>query len=134
MVLLDSHAWFQWVTEPRLFLPAHLRTWLESAEILAISAVSPYEIALHAERGRVRLDLPLREWFAEAIAGSGIALLPLSPDIATRAAFLPPIHRDPWDRIIIATAQEYDALLVTKDETIPLYPGVKTVWKNPPMP
>ena len=129
MLILDTHAWFQWVVEPEL-LPTQIQNRLKASSLLAISAVSPYEIALHAERGRVQINLPLREWFDEAIAGSGIALLPITPDIAACAAALPPIHRDPWDRIIIATALEYDAMLLTKDETIPLYPQVKAGWKS----
>jgi PIN domain nuclease of toxin-antitoxin system len=131
MLILDTHAWFQWVVAPEL-LPDSVRSWLKASDLLAISAVSPYEIALHVERGRVQINMPLREWFGEAIAGFGIALLPITTDIAACAAALPSIHRDPWDRIIIATALNYDAMLLTKDDTIPLYPGVKVAWKNLP--
>ncbi|MCX7111182.1 MAG: type II toxin-antitoxin system VapC family toxin [Proteobacteria bacterium] len=129
MVILDTHAWFQWIVTPEL-LPERVQSWLKAADLLAISAISPYEIALHVERGRVQIHLPLRDWFAEAIAGSGIELLPVTPNIAASAAALPQIHRDPWDRIIIATALEYDVVLLTKDATIPLYPGVKAVWRH----
>ena len=129
MLILDTHAWFQWVVAPEL-LPTSVQNCLNTSDRLAISAVSPYEIALHVERRRVQINLPLREWFAEAIAGFSITLLPFTPDIAACAATLPPIHRDPWDRIIIATALEHDALLLTKDDIIPLNPGVKAVWKN----
>jgi PIN domain nuclease of toxin-antitoxin system len=48
------------------------------------------------------------------------------------ATVLPDIHKDPADRIIIATAQARGALLVTADETIQTYPNLITVWANPP--
>ena len=49
-------------------------------------------------------------------------------DIAARAVELPTIHRDPIDRILIATAIEHDAVLITRDLTIQAYPGVQTAW------
>jgi len=57
----------------------------------------------------------MREWFALALAGSDVELLPLTPEIAVRAVELPDIHRDPFDRIIIATALEMDTRLASVD-------------------
>ena len=131
MVILDTHAWFQWLVTPEV-LPTSLRAWLDASSSIAVSAASAYEIAQHVQRGRVQIQLPLQEWFDEALAGSGLELLPLTPPIAARAAFLPQIHRDPWDRLLIATALEHDAFLVTKDLVIPQYPDVKVIWNLTP--
>ena len=134
MVVLDTHVWFQWLAIPEV-LPRPLREWLESLEDrLGVSAISPYELALHFERGRLKVQLSPEEWFGQALEAQGIELLPLLPEIALRAAQLPQIHRDPWDRLIIATALEYDAPLVTRDQTIPQYPGVRVIWDSVPRP
>lgn len=133
MVVLDTHVWFQWSAIPEV-LPNPLREWLETLEDrLGVSAVSPYELALHFERGRLTVKLSPEEWFRQALEAQNIDLLPLSPKIALRAARLPQIHRDPWDRLIIATALEYDAPVVTRDPMIPRYPGIRAIWNEFPI-
>ena len=77
--------------------------------------MSCFELALAHHRGRLELPLPVREWFSLALAGSDVKLLPLTPAISARAVELPDIHRDPFDRIIIATALELDARLASVD-------------------
>lgn len=54
--------------------------------------------------------------------------LPLTGVIAARATLLPPIHKDPFDRLLIATAIEHQLTLLTPDQTIRQYPGLKTLW------
>ncbi len=70
----------------------------------------------------------LHTWFRAALVTADIELPHLTPDIAARAVELPTIHRDPIDRILIATAIEHDAILITRDLTIQAYPGVQTAW------
>jgi len=55
-------------------------------------------------------------------------LLPLTPSIAAKSAALPDIHRDPIDRVIVATAIEHGAELVSKDELVGRYPSVQVRW------
>ena len=66
-------------------------------------------------RGRIRLKCPVTEWFAGALEPAGVELLPLTPAIAARAVQLTPAHRDPFDRMIIATTLEYGAMLASVD-------------------
>ena len=54
--------------------------------------------------------------------------LPVTADIAAKAADLPEIHLDPFDRLIIATAMHHHAPIVTADTTIPSYPGIRVIW------
>lgn len=69
--------------------------------------------------------MPAHEWFQEALENSGIELIPLMPDIAARAVVLTDVHRDPFDRIIIATALVENALLASLDSKFCEYPELK---------
>lgn len=69
----------------------------------------------------------MNQWFQEALSPSGISLLPLTPAIASCAVNLSPIHRDPFDRIIIATAIEYQARLASIDGFFRQYPELATL-------
>ena len=134
MIVLDTHAWIRWL-HPELgqTLPPELRVWLEeSAEPLAVSVISCLEVAQLVKKGALSLPVPLPQWYRCALVGSDITCLPLSPELLYASTRLPDIHRDPADRIIIATAQSYDAVLVTRDETIVRYPGLRTLWQMLP--
>jgi PIN domain nuclease of toxin-antitoxin system len=104
----------------------------ESAESLAVSVISCLEVAQLVKKGILSLPVPLPQWYRCALDGSDIACLPLSPELLYASTRLPDIHRDPADRIIIATAQTYDALLVTRDDTIVRYPALRTLWHTRP--
>lgn len=98
-----------------------------SPEPVALASLSCLEVALLPRRGRIAIPMPIDEFFIKAIDESGLVLLPLTR-IAARAAYLPNVHRDPIDRVIIATAQEHDADLVTRDGLIARYPDVRVRW------
>lgn len=85
---------------------------------------------LAREEGRIALPVSIEEFFTKAIDQAGLVLLPLTPLIAARSAALPDLHRDPIDRVIIATAMEHDAELVSKDELVSRYPGVRVRWDS----
>lgn len=130
MILLDTHAWVRWLhPEISRKLPSELRAWLEASdEPFAISVISALEVAQLVKKGILELPLALPDWFDAALAESDIQCLPLTPQLLHASTVLPDIHKDPVDRIIIATAQERGAQLVTADETIQKYPNVRTVW------
>lgn len=65
--------------------------------------------------------MPVEEWLQEALGKSGVESLPVTCDIANRAVKLPEIHRDPADRIIIATALMHGAKLASWDSVFPAY-------------
>jgi PIN domain nuclease of toxin-antitoxin system len=115
VIVLDSHIWFWWINLAHDRMPPAMLSAIEHALRVGVSPVSCFELALAQRRGRLELPLPMREWFALALAGSDVELLPLTPEIAARAVELPDIHRDPFDRIIIATALEMDARLASVD-------------------
>jgi len=86
-----------------------------------VSAISCFEVTLLANRGKLELPLPMSEWLIEALANSGAESLPIACEIANTAVMLPEFHRDPADRIIIATASVYGAKLASMDSVFPNY-------------
>lgn len=78
---------------------------------------------------RIRIDRPVEHWVDIALSIPKIRLAALEPAIAVRSTRLPgPLHPDPADRIIIATALERAAPVVTPDERIRSYPHVQSTW------
>lgn len=120
VVVLDSHVWYWWINLELDRLPPGAVELVEEAPRVGVSPVSCYELAWAYRRGRLELPLPPTAWFELALAGSNIEVLPVA--VAERAVQLTEIHRDPFDRIIIATAVELNAQLVSVDSHFPAYP------------
>jgi len=95
---------------------------------LCISAISAFEIGQKAAAGKLSLSRPVDEWFAGMLQPHALHELPISGLIAARATLLPGIHRDPFDRLLIATAQQHNLGILTPDTTIAKYPNLKVVW------
>jgi PIN domain nuclease of toxin-antitoxin system len=121
IIILDSHIWFWFINQEFDRFPSQWRNLIETAEQVGVSCVSCYEIALAYQRGRIELPCPPNQWFKESLEPVDIQLLPLTPNIAHQAVNLSPIHKDPFDRIIIATAIEYKAKLASIDTVFSKY-------------
>jgi len=121
MIVLDTHIWLWWINRHPSRLKPVWTARIESAEPVGVSAISCFEIAWLTHHGRIELPIPEDDWFDKALAGSGIALLPITPRIARTAVRLPEHHRDPQDRLIIATALVHDAVLISVDEKFSAY-------------
>lgn len=113
--------WLWWINRDARRLKDAWTARIDSAEPVAVSAISAFEVAWLSHRGRIDLNSPLDDWFDKALDGSGVALLPITPPIARIAVELPEHHRDPQDRLIIATALAHQATLISADEAFPLY-------------
>ena len=86
-----------------------------------VSAISGFEISLKVGAGKLKLSLPIEEWFKQVAEHHGLTVLPLDLEVCITAAKLPPIHNDPFDRFIIATAKLNDLAVVTADEQFEKY-------------
>jgi PIN domain nuclease of toxin-antitoxin system len=118
---LDTHVWI-WFMLANAELAANGRNLINRAAAtgrLRIAAISLWETALLASRGRVVLGQPLGQWITGAVSAPGLSIEPLLPQVAIEASSLPdPFHRDPADRLIVATARVANATLMTRDRRI----------------
>ena len=86
---------------------------------LLVSDISLWEVAMLHGLGRIRLTIPLREWLEKAVAPPLVRRIGISPAVAAELATLPDsFHRDPADRILVATARVLGATLLTRDRRI----------------
>lgn len=119
--LLDTHVLLWWHEKPDRLSRAARRVLKEARPEwpLLVSDFSLWEIATLAELGRVSFTLGLREWLERATAAPLVERVGLSPAIAAEVAALPKtFHRDPGDRVLVATARVLGATLVTEDARI----------------
>jgi PIN domain nuclease of toxin-antitoxin system len=121
LLLLDTHVWL-WLNAGSPDLSTQTRHAINraaAAGTLRIAAISLWEIALLASHGRIVLGKSIGLWLEEALADPGPAIDPLSPQIAIESYALPDaFHRDPADRLIVATARVANATLMTRDQRI----------------
>ena len=124
-VLLDTHMWVWYAEGDRGRFSSRIEPIVEAAvergELL-VSAISVWEVAQLEALRRLELAHDVRLWVAQALAFPGVRLRGLSPAIAIESTRLPGSpHRDPADRILIATARLSGAALVTCDARLLAY-------------
>jgi PIN domain nuclease of toxin-antitoxin system len=122
VIVLDTHMWIWLVNGNFDRFPAAWLPQIMASDRLGVSPLSCFEIALAQQRGRLELDIAAGEWIERALSLGRIDLLPVTEKIAVRAVNLSPIHKDPFDRLIIATAVAYDAKLASVDRCFSDYP------------
>ena len=131
LTLLDTHAWVWWATEDRRLSAASHRAIRQAsaAGSLALSLISIWEVAKKVEKAQLVLDRPVDDWIDQAVARPGLQLLELTRPILIESCRLPgPFHGDPADQILVATARERHAAIVSKDEKIRRYVHVRSLW------
>jgi PIN domain nuclease of toxin-antitoxin system len=129
--LLDTHAWVWWVTEDRRLTTAARRA-IERSQAssgLSLSLISVWEVAKKVEKAQLVLDRPVDSWLELALTRPGLHLVELTRPILVESCKLPPpFHGDPADQLIVATARDRDAAIITKDERIRGYAHVRSIW------
>ena len=119
--LLDTHILLWWLGPASRLSPGQWKV-IEQAgpeEPLWVSEITLWEIATLLSLDRIELRLPLRDWLEKATAPPLVRRLGISPAVAAEVAALPDtFHRDPADRILVATARVYGATLLTQDQRI----------------
>ena len=119
--LLDTHILLWWHGD-RGRLSREQQDVIAAAGVdspLEISDISLWEVAMLYNLGRIRLTIPLREWLDKAVAAPLVRRHGISPAVAAELASLPDsFHRDPADRILVATTRVLGATLLTRDKRI----------------
>ncbi len=124
-LLLDTHVWI-WAAEQREDeLSSRVLRLIDAASrrnMVLISAISMWEIAMLVERNRIALSAEPLQWIERASSVPGVEVVGLTPRIAVGSTRLPGNpHADPADRILMATARDTGARLVTRDRQIVRY-------------
>ena len=132
MVVLDTHVLVWWVNgSGSLSVTAEKvikRTLAQGSEVL-VSAISAWEVSMLINKGRLVLSMDVESWFDEVSQIDGVRFIPVDNEIGIKSTVLPGIfHKDPADRMIVATARKLAIPLVTADEKIRSYEHVKTIW------
>ena len=121
-LLLDTHTLLWWLADDRL-LGRKARALLKDPHnTVMVSAASAWEIAIKKAMGKLQAP----DGLSDLIEDEGFEPLPITVFHGERAGTLPSLHRDPFDRMLVAQAQAEGLDIVTADENIPQY-GVKTV-------
>lgn len=124
-LLLDTHALIWLLTDhPRLSMRLREAFANPDSEVLA-SAVSAYEIGFKCQIGK--LPKIIAAELVPMLRRTNIRTFPITFEHATKAAALPPVHRDPWDRILMAQSGIEEAAIATLDPVFAQF-GVATFW------
>lgn len=126
-LLLDTHVWVWTQEEPQRLGPRTKRLVLGAEHETAISPMSTVEIARLVAAGEIELSIALAEWVTRSMADLAARTIAVSHEVAMEAYALPgSFHRDPADRVLVATARQDGLTLVTADDRILAYPHVRT--------
>jgi len=121
VIVLDTHAWILLINGSEDLSGTCQQAVEQSASAgeVYVPAVAVWELASLEQQGKLTLSIPCAEWVRRAVSAPGLSVSVLTPEIAVEGANLPgSFHRDPIDRIIVATARLLNARVATSDERI----------------
>jgi PIN domain nuclease of toxin-antitoxin system len=129
MVVLDTHALLWWALDPDRLSRAAAAS-VREMELRGgfASAISIWELGVKIQRGKLDLGISIEEFTRRIDRSAIVELLPVDTATWLRSLGLAWDHRDPADRVIVATAVLRGAPLVTADEEIHRFQGVTCVW------
>jgi PIN domain nuclease of toxin-antitoxin system len=129
--LLDTHTWVWWNMRPQ-HLSRKVTKLIEDEDKydeLLLSAISPWEFCRLLEKGKIGISYNPEVWIDGALEMPKLRLVQLTPRIAYCSTVLPrPFHDDPADQILVATAREEKATILTRDQRILNYRHVQSLW------
>ena len=124
--LLDTHTFLWWDVTPSR-LPAQVLAFLQNpANALFLSVVSVWEILIKSQSGKLAIRAPLPTVLAQQRA-NGVQILPVTLDHVLTVGLLPAVHKDPFDRLLVAQANVEGAVLLSGDPVFARYP-VQVLW------
>jgi PIN domain nuclease of toxin-antitoxin system len=126
-LLLDTHAFIWWDGDQSKLSAAALGACQSLANSLHLSLASVWELQIKMQLGKLALRLPLADVLRDQQQQNGLALEPLTLEDILALSALPTLHRDPFDRLIIAQANRRGFHLVTHDPELARYP-VPVLW------
>jgi PIN domain nuclease of toxin-antitoxin system len=125
--LLDTHAFIWWTIDPARLGPQADRVCFDPANQLVLSVASVWEMQIKVMLGKLTLHTPLRQMITDQVQKNGLEVLPINLEHVLRLDSLPPLHKDPFDRLLIAQAMVENCSLITHDQLIAQYPA-PVIW------
>ena len=125
--LLDTHTLLWFISEDQKLSDRAHRLILDSGSEIFLSIASLWEIAIKVNIGKLALDKPFNQLFPDELDSRGIEILDITIDSLVQLTALPPHHRDPFDRLIIAQALDEDIPIIGVDTSFDHY-GVNREW------
>ena len=125
--LIDTQVIVWVASEPERLSPAASAVCLDPAHHLMLSVASIWELVIKSMLGKLDLSAHVPDVVAEFLARGNVTVLPIQAEHAFRVLTLPPYHKDPFDRVLIAQALAEDATIITSDADIHKYPA-RTAW------
>lgn len=121
-LLLDTHTFIWWDSEPAKLPPHILALCQDRANIMLLSVASVWEMQIKLQLGKLTLNLPLAAVIESQQQSNQVEVLPVTLPHVLALQSLPTYHKDPFDRLLIAQANVEDATLVSSDPVFAQYP------------
>ena len=125
-LLLDTHAFIWWDSDPGQLSAPALAALRDPANVVWFSVVSVWEIVIKNQLGKLTLRLPLADIVAQQQA-NGLQVLPVTLPHSLAVEGLPPVHKDPFDRLLVAQTNIEGTELISADPVFKQYP-VRLLW------
>jgi PIN domain nuclease of toxin-antitoxin system len=125
--LLDTHVFLWWITGASGLSAAAQQTLSQAAGRVLVSVVSLWEMAIKIKLGKLKMPEPFETYVLRQLQKNRMEILPIHAPHVFETLQLPPHHRDPFDRLIVAQARREDLLLISGDEALRAY-DVKILW------
>ena len=129
--LIDSQALIWYVDQDHLLSAAAHAAITDPSNDLLLSMASMWEIGIKVGLKKLTLSMPYREWMEKAIADLGINVLPITVEYVDVQSGLPPHHRDPFERLLVAQAIVEKMPIISTDIILDRY-GIARLWSDPP--
>lgn len=126
-LLLDTHAFLWWSGEPDRLSDRAREACKDAGNDLLLSVISILEIRVKLDAARLEIDLPLEDMVHVHVSADRLTVLPVRASHVYAMRDLPRLHKDPFDRLLVAQAVVEEASLVSGDEDIGRYPG-NVLW------
>ncbi len=126
-LLLDTHTFIWWDSEPARLSSRALALCQDFENKLLLSVASTWEMQIKAQLGKLKLGLPLPELIENQQRINSLQILHIGLEHVLALDQLPPVHKDPFDRLLVAQARVEGASLVTNDPVMTNYP-VNVIW------
>ncbi len=120
-VLVDTHVWIWSLASPDRLSPESRSLLSSTRNVVFLSAASAWELAIKAALGKIELPEPVETYVPTRMARQGVTALPITHAHALRVSTLPPHHRDPFDRLLIAQAIVERLPILTADTAFDSY-------------